>query len=497
MQSSSPLLSFEGWQEVQKSTKEDANMAVRASVDPNDDLEPLPPGYELASDAVVNAFESLEADPNLANALDIAAQKAFSAAQGFLPNAAFRNQLVEQNLLQSAALLQRCLGTRAEWLAERDRAISSLRDAYEIARAIITHRAETTSGYYGLDLAEVNHQSSAEYAIEVAINASNDQLDKARSDSSYTKDSLEGFALQVLANSVQEDPSIQRKLFFDLKAVYEGLNVGYRRDRASASRRSAAQSVITLAQQGDPASYFDAQLAVLNQRFADDFASILDRIGALSFGLKQIYNYSTPLPGPDTKQPFDDILDWIRKAGEFLVRFGTSEQTYVISISVRAIQSVDSWNAGLSSDGRSGAWEFDLVETLFPAQTHVRLRGLSAYVVSDHPENLYNAAVRVPQAGTIRYMDGAAISVDQTAIPVVRIGRLQTRLAVREADIVATMSAFNASPIGHWRLVITDDQTPPKIDDKPNTGRSGNWLNLSPATLQDVTLDLHLAVRSA
>jgi hypothetical protein len=198
---------------------------------------------------------------------------------------------------------------------------------------------------------------------------------------------------------------------------------------------------------------------VIQARFQADFTDASLRIATLKSGLKLIYAYDLVLR--ESEAPFDDTLLAIRGALEWLVKFSSLEQNYVLPVSLHALPDCH-WDRGLSRDQHSGSWQFTIPETLFPSQAHVRLRGISAEVECDGDRSLFQCAIRVPELGSIRYLDGSTQNLDQRAVPTTRIGRVYKRDAIRPADTVGVLSLHNVSPIGTWKLAITSSQFPPR-----------------------------------
>jgi len=175
---------------------------------------------------------------------------------------------------------------------------------------------------------------------------------------------------------------------------------------------------------------------------------------AIKIGLKEIYNYEMKVLA-DTSNPFDNALLSIRDAMEWLVKFASQEQNYVLAVSVKSTAG-DAWDSGFSDDKISGAWKFRLDNSMFPEQLFVRLRGLALSVETEDQRAIFQALTRVPPRGEVHYFDaGADTELDQTRVPPVRIGRVQRQDSVRAPDVVGTVSLQNVSPIGEWDVAVT------------------------------------------
>jgi hypothetical protein len=283
-----------------------------------------------------------------------------------------------------------------------------------------------------------------------------------------------------------------------MRTEYENCNINFRRRRTESARRANALKALAYTEAGGAYNYEERRRRI-QKRFLADFGDAQERLAAIRKGLTSIYGYDLQLP--DGEGIFDETLIAVRDALDWLVRFSSQEQNYVLPVSVKCL-SGNRWDSGLRSDGRAGVWEFVITEDLFPKQSYIRLRGISACVDVNNDSDFFQIAIRLPQQGRIRFLDGTVHQLDQTMVPVTRVARIQPRSSVRPPDVVGVLSLHNVSPIGiqstPWRLVITSEVEPLQITADP-TGDAPDPHAVfvgSNDRLQDVILFLHLAVRT-
>jgi len=96
------------------------------------------------------------------------------------------------------------------------------------------------------------------------------------------------------------------------------------------------------------------------------------------------------------------------------------------------------------------------------------------------PAGFWSARLSLPPAATVRQLSGAVNELDQRSLPACYFGQVADRDSAREPAATGVNTTHNASPIGkQWKLTLS-----PKSTDGTPT-----------ASLQDVQLYLHLAVR--
>lgn len=267
-------------------------------------------------------------------------------------------------------------------------------------------------------------------------------------------------------------PGLLAKMNWDAK------NASFQRRRTAVARKyqdlkaKAASDI-------DGLLNYQKRLIPLRERFQDDFNHALSRLTAVQQGLVSIYGYDGPsLPAPSKEiDYFDKCLQWTRNAIQWLIRFSRMDQNVVFPISVRSLIGGD-----MFKDGRKDkSWQFRLGNSNFPEMAHVRLRGISSYVMptAGNEPRVWGFSLAVPKAGLFYHLNGTNHTVDQSKVPPCRLYRVVRRIDIRESDVAGATALFNASPIGLW--TVTLDGAIPIGEDYSD--------------LHDIHIDLHLAYR--
>ena len=379
----------------------------------------------------------------------------------------FLSRNVEQLAQQCASLLERGIATRSEYEALAEKDLETLTDLAEFLLRDPEFQNEAGLGYYSLDyLAASADEDVAKTYVTTA-------------------DGIAGAAHDSLKPEAESERT--KLQFLNKRTNYEKNIIDSRRVRAQAVRQSYALKVLSYADLNGPNNY-PTRLEILQRRFTLDFASAALRMAPLYKGLQEIYGYDQPPLTNKSTSLFDDALIWLRNLAEFLISFGATDQGYTLPVSVRSIVGASAWNRAF--DKSAGQITFPITEDMFPEQRHVRLRGLSVYAVSNEPGALFSVALQAPQSSFIRHNDGAQVPLGQDA-PLTRIGRVQSRNSVRDADIVGAVTLNNVSPFGQWTLGVTDGY-PALPNDTPQ-----KYLRGMVKHLDDIVVVFHVSVQPA
>jgi hypothetical protein len=250
-----------------------------------------------------------------------------------------------------------------------------------------------------------------------------------------------------------------------IRQQWEYQDVTFKRRRTEAAREVARLKVILSCLQRGVLNFAERREASRN-RFKRDFHDAISRYEAVRSGLSLLYGYNEPDPAHElvtvgeatedelAKNPFLGRLDlcvsWVRNAIAWMVRFQALEQTYTKVISVRSAGSGSTeWSAGVSV---GGIWKVVVADTEFSGQFHVRIRGISIYVVSSSASSLWTIELTPPSTGLITFRDGTTNSLDQSHIAPVVFGRVTSREAIRSPEDGNAIMLHNVSPIGSWSL---------------------------------------------
>jgi len=458
----------------------------------------------------------------------------------FQPDSAdvdFQPHHVEPLLDQAADLLDRCLRDRAQWDDISSRMFSLALELCEYRELDEIHREEEAAGIYDVDWKE----SRAEHAAETTNKSIHDWLktfvgstvtayfsgERIGALSGWQQLSawLQGLVLytwkgqnfdgyiQHKWNGTARDPSGHwREAAFELS--YHALAVEQRaliaqRESLGSVARVAARRLPGLSARADWNSVnrnflrrrtlvarkyqdikakaatdadgilnYGKRLPGIRERFSADFRHALARLKAIQKGLDQLYGYRIPLPSEEADVDYyDQVLFWTRQTIQWLIRFSRVEQTIVLPVSIRTLVGDEAWDRG----NKQKAWSFRFPKEALPTARHVRVRGLSAVVV-DHlklRDRLWQVELGVPARAEVVHLDGTVVTVDQSSVPPLMLGRVGERDAARDPDVAGLSSLHNASPFGEWQVRI--------LDSVPRQHRT--------TKINDIQVDLHLSLR--
>ena len=415
----------------------------------------------------------------------------------------FRYHQVEPLLAQTATLLERGIASRSEWNTLGEKSFSTFLELKEFVDLEAIHSKETHIGYYALptllsysayDAEDHNYEANLDATAPYWIRFYPDNR-KQFYPGPRQNEPLEQAVMRGQANlfSEQAKAAEMRRLNFDFQGRSDLWNVEFRRKRTEAARRVNALKTIAFTEPGGAFNY-EERRAQIQKRFQADFNDAMSRLAAVKQGLNNIYGYSLPLK--DSDNPFDDALIAVRESMDWLARFSAQEQNYIFPISLHALLG-NNWDQGLNSDGHMGAWDFTVNTDLFPDQAHVRLRGLSLTVNTESQDcGLYQAVIRVPISSTITLLDGTTNKLDQSAVPITRVARIQRFDSQKSPDVVGALSLHNVSPMGAWRIGITSAIKPLNIIDNPK-GKPTPATPHMGSKLTDVILHLYVAIRAS
>lgn len=379
------------------------------------------------------------ASANAVHSSPFGATQRLTASQGNTQEErAFNPRFVEQLLNQSADLLDRCLGERAS-LSDLELRKFHL-DLDSEQRAI-----EAT-------LAFRRKQGNVDGWEERLVRRKETFLRTARDQSTSYKNTIHGIAAssataenvarKALADAEEaaayaawwESSSRMEWLQTDAPYMTEYLN------RTEQLHLSYGRSLTD-----NSGLNLRAQVSALEKRIQRDFQDAYDRMLAALTGMRQIYGYERQHDALELKS-IDGLAEINRNAISWLAGEAQQDQRRSLVVSAQASTGAN-LNVGMPSIPQ---FTVEVPAALFAGLASVRLAGLSLAIL---PRSLaspfvpYRAAVSIPRSARYTHRGGGEVSVDQSSVPHVVLGRVDSIGALREPEFVIG-SATNTSPIG-------------------------------------------------
>jgi hypothetical protein len=400
-------------------------------------------------------------------------------------NSGFRYQQVESLLDQTADLVERALQDRATYNYKAAQALLLRLEMEQFFLSDTVHEEEVAAGFYCLafdeTLAEARQASARlQRAIDnawrldpVMSGAPNDWASQTAKWEAANEIGTAG--CEAAAQKIQAEYLLETKLKWDF------LNAAFQKTRDDIKRSIADKKAAAAAQEHGVLNFIE-QMVPIGQRFKRDFQDVMDRVPVISNGLNLLFGYpdevsGAPMPDPAADGFFDDYLLWVRNAIAWLIQFSRLDETYVMPVSIRALLGDQVFEAGK----QTGEWSCEIEEAMFPNQRHIRLRGISVYSIENGNGGTWQTTISPPPQSFCRHLSGKIVTLDQTMVPVCRIGRVYKRDTTRQVDVAGTKSFRNISPLGNWRIAFG-------VKSLEGVKASG---------LEDVQMDLFVSCREA
>ena len=208
---------------------------------------------------------------------------------------------------------------------------------------------------------------------------------------------------------------------------------------------------------------FSKQSIDLARLIERDRNDAFDRLRCASSGLMHIYGdayirwlekneFKGDEALPEEAGDPIEIINWTRNAIAFLSEFEQRDQGFTICVSLRDVLGDGKWG-----DWKTGGYReisFALDPSVFSEYRYVRLRGISAVVVSDRQEYYpWRVIIKPPRRQRAQTSGGLADKfVDLPLNSQVSLGRVDTQNSYRMPDVSGMMSLYNLCPGSHRAL---------------------------------------------
>jgi len=217
--------------------------------------------------------------------------------------------------------------------------------------------------------------------------------------------------------------------------------------------------------EGKPLDYGTRSKGIL-ERCYRDFEDAYKRMKAAHIGLKKIFGF-TGFPDRDfpdhdltSHRGYDRIeasLQWVREAISWMVRFSQLDQNLTVTLSLCNHLPDGALDAAIRN---KSIIKFKIPDEYFANYKYIRFRGASGFVISDCScNNPWKVILHLPE-NAIFSEKNCHDPQDQSDLPLLTLGRVQSRDYSRPPEVVGVKSHTNASPIsgesdnGNWQVQI-------------------------------------------
>jgi hypothetical protein len=277
------------------------------------------------------------------------------------------------------------------------------------------------------------------------------------------------------------------------KETWDEKDIGFRRRRSGVA---ILMNELNKKLMSDPGcSYnYPEQMNPIRRRFMRDFRDGYARLLKVREGLRTIYGIDlADFPEitkntPANSGSFDSALRWSREAIRNLIGQSHLDQMYVLSLSVsQTIGNAQFLRRLQQASETPVQFGFDIPDVVLRNQGRIRLRGVSAFIVTNRASvGVWRVSIRPPRKAR---GGSPLLPLDQNMVPEVRLGRVARRDSQQPADIAGAVVLRNVSVLGDPNKKIEDRQWLVTLDPTSNLGEALT-------SVLDLHIDLHLAVQA-
>jgi len=257
--------------------------------------------------------------------------------------------------------------------------------------------------------------------------------------------------------------------------------LGTRNDEEGARLRSKKR---LLEVGNDECLHFDTRCKTLASRIQKDFGEAISRAIPASTGLTTYFDYkersledrltkTTQVEISNGWNAIDELLSWTREVEAFLAGFDVATQRFTVVYSLSASPDWDSALARAKASGTMGLF-FKIPDVKLSHHCLIGLEGTGAHVnVKLDTYRIWSAILCVPQDALIFDEEMNKREVGQQQVPRVFLGRITTRSAQSQSEVVGGISTMNASPIPSdplkgWHIEISPPEGASDFDNLVN-----------------------------
>jgi len=238
---------------------------------------------------------------------------------------------------------------------------------------------------------------------------------------------------------------------------------------------------------GQPLAY-NEQARAAKERLVRDYKDAYNRMFSASLGLTTLFGYQAPLTETvDIDGQLNQSILWVRNAIGWLTAFMQRDQGFSATLSIKELVGEAKWGEEIENPGDTLEFTIRVLEKMLNDHSSVRLRGVSAFIVSTTlGVTPWSMVITLPHNAIITHdskqtENAKKVSVDQALLPSLTLGRVENRRSCRSPEIVGMTSTRNASAIG-------DNDTKGEMSVKVSIPKSEQ--QITPEALDDIQIEM-------
>jgi len=221
-------------------------------------------------------------------------------------------------------------------------------------------------------------------------------------------------------------------------------DVEFRMSRTLVARQSMDEKVAQSIKAGSHMNYPE-QIERLSSRYRLHYMKLRGLCQLIGYGVYKVHGLESEI---FFEPELDDLIEWYEYITSDLRNLLRYEQGFVKTVIIDLSE-------GRDIDSESGFvnLSFEVKEGDLLGAKNVKMMGLSAYV-SGESEGNWELRISPPKESFFIRPHNTKSSINQSWLPSVIMGRVNTREPDNPADIVGISALKNSSPLGEWKLQI-------------------------------------------
>ncbi|WP_381508091.1 hypothetical protein [Spirosoma flavum] len=372
----------------------------------------------------------------------------------------FRIWHVEALLNQSADLLERCLAEEREYNTLNFEWKQFQLNLQAELDSIVLEEKKRDNAYFDRDRVYIDSENKflkdSENDFQQSKKAARGAYDNSNSGASGEGlIPYEQASQRLVEKNIEEIQRNSRADLLSTKAVWVNQDEGNSKTQIGTRRHLHDQK----REQTKSGGLFDLSIRIdaVKERLKRNYEDAYDRLAVAKQGLESIYGYEQKNFPKEEKNLISSLAIWNSEAIEWLIAYQQLEQGFTRVVSVRYLLGDEQWNKLGNFDT---PLPLHIPSDFFRTHVSVRVRGVGASIIGSAGLFPWTITIGVPKQAVFYRENGKPKPIDQTAIPLCLLGRVENRKSTSPVEIGGLISLCNASPIGS-----SDDDTDPE----------GNW----------------------